>query len=341
MMDDWQRLVQRQEEINKMNEGEEGQQKEKGYGFKERVDRACKANKKAQAETGKQPPSTQPEKAQAPQAQNNNSAGPKDQSMADVRMENFCNMQSKLSSKKSIIPNLIGQCNLFSPSMKGRLELVEGWKPLKIYNGSSENLKIYIDVYQLNQFDLTILLGLYKFIKNDRYLLSAFHYKDFLDFIQRKKNDAYFQRIKKRIRFIRKNSVYIWNKIGDDEFEFEGSFVHSIMSMNKEEFMIDLSKPLYDIFHMSNFSLINMDQRLALGEKYTAQAFHAFLSTHKCPHNGLWFNKERLKREWSDGSNLEMKSFMRNFKDRVLYPLDKIGFLRDFKTTKDAVGVFW
>lgn len=338
-MDDWQRLVQRQEEINKMNENEKRQQK--GDGFKKRMGRDDKAQKKAQATNGHQPSSKRPKKAQAQQIQSQNRVGPRNQSMADLRMENFRNMQSKLSSKKSIIPNLIGQCNLFSPNMKGRPELVEGWKPLKIYNESSENLKIYIDVYQPNQFDLTILLGLYKFIKNDQYFLSAFHYKDFLDFIQRKKNDAYFQRIKKRIRFMRKNAVYIWNKIGDDEFEFEGSFVHSIMSMNKEEFIIDLSKPLYDIFQVSNFSLINMDQRLALGEKYTAQAFHAYLSTHKCPHDGLWFSKERLKREWSDGTKLEMKSFIRNFKDRVLYPLDKIGFLSNFKTTKDAVVVFW
>lgn len=337
MDDGRQLLLQRQKEID-MNEEKARRQKNDGFKVKEIVDRACKANKKAQAETGTQPPSKQPEKAQAPQAQNNNSAGPKDQSMADVRMENFKKTNGKLAKNKSQLPNLAVQAKIFPPTKKGRRPLFD-WQ---LIPSKRDEVEIWQRGEQLNQLDLTGWLMLIRFATGPE-LIAEFTRYEFLKAMRKHDSSRDYKWLRgllSRLGFSQFN-IYLYEMENEKKWiRYEGALAPQNYEASKGKFAVQLSKPLYAFFGFGGWSFINMEQRLALGQNQWAQAFHAFLSTNICPRDGFWWTKDDLWKEWGDGYQNQVV-FLKKFRSRVLKSLYGIDFIKKVKEKQTAIGIWW
>ena len=262
---------------------------------------------------------------------------------ADLRMKNFKEMQGRLARNKSIVPNLIAQSRIFKPSFRGKRLFYQDWTLLDTLNIDNKKIEIEMQFYQLNQFDLTIYLGLIKFA-DPKDLIARFSGREFLNYIKRPTTGKYYKILDNVIDRLGGTRIGI-----HVQGEFEGKqkkyrYRDSLAPRdwaeeNNNLHAVQLSSALMAFFGIENWSLINMEQRIALKHEW-AQAFHAYLSTHTCPQNGLWWKKEILWQTWGREYQ-DQKNFLKLFKRRVLKPLYEIGFLTKIDEKKSAIGLWW
>jgi hypothetical protein len=301
--------------------------------WKERLDKARQAQKKAQA-TGSSGESKQPE-AKAPKVQSTNKAGPHDQSIADVRLENFRQANGKLSQSKTLLPNLAVQTRIFPPTKKGRRPIFD-WKYIE---SNRNDIEIWQRGEQLNQLDLTGWIVIIKFAGED--LVARFTRYEFLKAMRRHDSSRDYRWLRAFLNRIGFTQFAIYLHQEDQKWErYAGALAPQDYERSDGLHAVQLSKPLYALFGFDGWSFVNLDQRLALGQNQWAQAFHAWSSTNICPNNGFWWKKEDLWREWgAEYRNLE--NFMRQFRRRVLKPLYDIEFVKKVEEKKTAIGLWW
>lgn len=297
--------------------------------LKARIERVKKAHDQAQAETGHN------QKKDVAAELANSQAGPKDQSMADVRLDNFRQSNGRLARNKSQLPNLAVQSQIFPPTKKGRRQVFD-WKQVSTCR---EDVEIWQRGEQLNQLDLTGWLVMIRFAGPD--LVAKFSRYEFLRAMRRQDGSRDYRWLRAFLDRIGFTQFAIYLHHEDEKWErYSGSLAPQNYENSDGLHAVQLSKPLYALFGFDGWSFINLDQRLALGQKQWAQAFHAYLSANKCPLKGLWWTKEQLWQEWgAEYQNFE--NFWRQFKRRVLKPLSEIEFIKKINEKRTAIGIWW
>jgi hypothetical protein len=303
--------------------------------WKARLERARQAQKNAQADSGNDSGATQqPEKAQA-QHTENNMAGSRDQSIADLRLDSFRKNNQRLAKGKSQLPNVAVQSRIFPPTRKGRRP-VFNWVEVPV---SRDDIEIYQRGEQLNQLDLTGWIVLIKFAEED--LVARFSRYEFLKAMRRHDSSRDYRWLRAFLDRIGFTQFAIYFHHNNEKWErYSGALAPQDYEDSQGRHVVQLSKPLSALFGFDGWSYINLDQRLALGQNQWAQAFHAYLSTHTCPENGLWCRKQDLKQEWGPEYQ-DASMFLRDFRRRVLKPLHDIDFIKKVEEKKTAIGLWW
>lgn len=301
--------------------------------WKESIKAAQQAQKKAQATSGEQS-NKQPE-AQAP-THNKDKTGAQDQSISDVRLSTFKQSNDRLSKNKSQLPNLAVQARIFEPVTPGRRKFFKEWHPVSVVG--REDVSVWQFGHQLNQLDLTGWLLLIKFA--DSSLVSSFTRYQFLKAMKKQGSCKDYQWLRTFIDRIGVTQFVISVGEGENKERFRGSLAPQDYEKGENVFAVQLSKPLAAMFGFDGWSFIDLDQRLALGQRQWAQSFHAYLSTHTCPSNGLWWRKRDLWQEWGAGYK-DLNTFLKKFRSRVLKPLKQLDFLKQVHEKPTAIGLWW
>jgi hypothetical protein len=261
---------------------------------------------------------------------------PEPMNQADLRMKNFKEMLPKLSRNKGIIPNFITQTKIFTPTQKGRRKFFKEWQSIQSYN---TNIEILQRGEQLNQLDLTGWLMLIKFA-NHKDMIAAFTRYEFLKAMRKSDSSRDYKWLRSFLNRISFTQFSIKMYENNRWIKYTGSLASEDLESDDGKHIVKLSKPLAALLGFDNWSLINLEQRLALKQREWAQAFHAYLSTNTCTKNGLWWKKEILWKTW--GSEYQdQKNFLKLFKRRVIKPLYEIGFLTKIDEKKSAIGLWW
>jgi hypothetical protein len=319
------RLEQRRQQL------EESEEQENGV---DAIYQRILEKRKAQA-TGSSEQSKQPE-AKGQQEQDNNKTGPQDQSIADVRIENFKKNNGKLAKNKSQLPNLAVQARIFPPTKKGRRPLFD-WRFIP---SKRDDVEIWQRGEQLNQLDLTGWLMLIRFAKGPD-LVAEFTRYEFLRAMRRQDSSRDYRWLRSFLDRIGFTQFAIYLHQEDKKWErYSGALAPQDYERSDGLHAVQLSKPLYALFGFDGWSFIDVNQRLALGQKQWAQAFHAWCSANKCPVNGFWWKKEELQKEW--GLEYHHTSmFLKDFRRRVLKPLYDIDFIKKVEEKKTVIGLWW
>ena len=303
---------------------------EKSFQRIEELRKKEKKEKEAQASSNAE--QKQPE-AQAQCDSSNIIAGPQTQSSADLRLEAFKQANSKLARNKSQIPNLAVQARIFKPVTPGRRKFFKDWQEISVIG--RDDITVEHKFHQLDQADLTAWLMLIKFA--DSCFVSSFTYYEFIKAMGKKHNsDSYNWLLGPKDKKGRRKGGFL-GRIRETQFSitligeenritFSGSLAPYTATQedkdakedkDKNKFAVQLSKPLAAMFGLDHWSYINIEQRLELGNKQWAQAFHAWASTHTCPADGFWWKKEELLKEWGPEYK-DASMFIRDFRRRVL-----------------------
>lgn len=318
------RLQRRREQLGESKEENSWQ------GSFERILEKRKAQATGSSETSKQP------EAQGRRAdKDKGKAGPQDQSIADVRLENFRQANGKLSQSKTLLPNLAVQTRIFPPTKKGRRPIFD-WKYIE---SNRNDIEIWQRGEQLNQLDLTGWIVIIKFAGED--LVARFTRYEFLKAMRRHDSSRDYRWLRAFLNRIGFTQFAIYLHQEDKKWErYTGALAPQDYECSDGLHAVQLSKPLYALFGFDGWSFVNLDQRLALGQNQWAQAFHAWSSTNICPANGFWWKKEELRKEWGPEYK-SIRNFMDLFRRRVLKPLYGIEYIKKVEEKKTAIGVWW
>lgn len=282
---------------------------------------------------------------------------PKEYVESKKRCDDFLKANSRLSRYKTQIPNLAGQSEIFKPVTKGRRKYFKNYHKIQILG--RDDLQIEMQGYQLDQHDLTGWLAMIKLTGSD--FVSRFTQYEFLNLLKKdtggkgyrwltgeynkekteQLKTGFLDRIsgtKFKVSLIHQNKT--WMRY-TGSLALEG--VEEGSEGNPSRFAYNLSKPLATLFGFDGWSYTDLEQRIALGQKQNAQAFHAFLSTHTCPSKGLWWKKEDLMKSWGaeDNTGVLIHEFMKEFRRTVIKPLVQIKFITRVDEKASAVGFWW
>ena len=266
-------------------------------------------------------------------------ASPAPVSNADLRLKNFKEM--KLSRNKVVVPNLLGRYKIFRAIKKGRRKYYHNKTKIEpYYNLGIDGLDLYIEGKELNQHDLNVWLWIVKkFHKqyNDNYIVSFSGY-ELLKFLNQyrpsKKGYQYLDDVIKRLMTTLFTVQFNYEK----KYRFRSSLILSEKAnLSDKTYCLNLSDPLVMLFSLENWSLCDFSIRLALKQKELAQEFQLFLTTHKSP---FWATKDVLYQDF--GSEYKDKSlFLKDFRRRVIKPLQSINFIKKIEEKETAIGFFY
>ena len=266
-------------------------------------------------------------------------ASPAPVSNADLRLKNFKEM--KLSRNKVIVPNLLGRYKIFRAIKKGRRKYYHNKTKIEpYYNLGIDGLDLYIEGKELNQHDLNVWLWIVKkFHKqyNDNYIVSFSGY-ELLKFLNQhqpgKRGYQYLDNAIERLM----TTLFIIQFEHEKKYRFRSSLILSEeANLTDRTYCLNLSKPLTMLFSFEDWSLCDLSIRLALKQKELAQEFQLFLTTHKSP---FWATKDVLYQDF--GSEYKDKSlFLKDFRRRVIKPLQGINFIKKIEEKETAIGFFY
>jgi hypothetical protein len=256
--------------------------------------------------------------------------------IADVRLQNFKESNSKLAKNKSQLPNLAVQARIFEPVTPGRRKFFKEWHQVSVVG--RDDVSVWQFGHQLNQLDFTGWLLLIKFA--DTNLVSSFTRYEFLKAMKKQGSSKDYKWLRAFVDRIGVTQFVIAVGEGEGKERFRGSLAPQDYEKGENLFVVQLSKPLSAMFGFDGWSFINLDQRLALGQRQWAQAFHAWCSTNTCSTSGFWWKKEDLWRQWGPEYK-NLGSFMKDFRRRVLKPLYHIDFIKKAEEKNTAIGLWW
>lgn len=257
-------------------------------------------------------------------------------SLAEYRLETFKAYNGRLVHNKSQIPNLAVQAKIFEPVSPGRRKFYKDWVDVSV--SGRDDIKVQQRYTQLNQYDLTAWLLLIRFAGPD--MIARFTRYEFLKAAKRHNSGREYSWLRDTLDRLRGTDFCITLQNKYDELKYRGHLVTQEIEKNANLYAIQISEPLSTMFGADGWSFINLGQRLALGKSQRAMAFHAFLSTQRCPEKGFWWKKDTLWQEWGPEYKTR-RAFMRNFRRRVLKPLYDINFIEDAKETETAICIKW
>lgn len=288
----------------------------------------------------------------------------KQKNSPDIRIYAFDKCQQSLGKGKGIIQNALCQSQIFLPMGSKKLDDKKINKKTVLNYGDNLPCNIVLHGYQPDQFDLTLYLGFVYFLQknNESEHYSAFNLKEFCDYIGISKKNYinrkkyYFDMLKNRIFYLQFSHL----TITAGKYTYTGQLVgESYFNNEDDSCIVKIPTFLYDWLNISSWTLINIEERTSL-RKQSAQALHAFLSTHKCPYKGFWFNKDDLMKEWGaeylpfkdknyQAQNNEEKKlyaykkkvFMKKWRTNFIKPLKEIGFITDYEEQKNSIWMKW
>jgi hypothetical protein len=255
----------------------------------------------------------------------------------EIRVQNMRTVD--LSQKSSVVPTLLTNARFFTPAFQGRRAFFPEWRPVPVWG--FENVECFNRIYQLNQWDLTIKLGLLHFAQKRDDLISCFSGREFLKFIKRPITGRYRNLINEGIERLQSAQVAVRlkNEFDGKEkvYRMTGPLVGPMVEEETNKlYAVSLYKEIHDLLGIATWSFMDMEQRAELGKHEFALEWHAFLSSHKGPT--FWIKKTDLMTIW--GTNYsDMENFLRMYRRTVLKPLNKIGFITRVEEKKTAIGI--
>jgi len=239
--------------------------------------------------------------------------------VTEKRLTLFNNAVTRLSGSKSIFPNLIAHAKIFVPTKRGRRKFFRDWQDIKVIG--HDNLRIQQRYEQLNQLDLTGWLILIKFLDKKDYTCRFTKY-EFLKRMHKQGTQKDYKWLRAFLDRIGGTQFCITVRAEDGEDErFRGSLA-PWDAQKGDKFVVQLNEMLYGFFSVDDWSYIDLEQRFLLRNEW-AQAFHAYLSTHRSP---TFSTRQKLHEFWGENYH-SATMFWKDFKRRVLKPLHEIGFI--------------
>jgi hypothetical protein len=259
----------------------------------------------------------------------------------ELRLKNL--KEVELSQNSSVVPTILTNARFFAPAQYGRRAFFEEWRPVPVWG--FPGIECHNRIYQLNQFDLTIKLGLDHYAKLRPDLIACFSANEFLKFIQRPTTGSYRRLLAQAIERLQAAQIAIRyeNEFETDKgvekkvYRVKGPIVgRTVEDVTDKLYAVSLCKEINDLLGVSDWSFQNMKQRAELGRNESALEWHAFLSSHQGPE--FWIKKNDLMAIW--GTNYQTPgSFLKDFKRRVLKPLKDIDFVTNVKEKDTALGI--
>lgn len=258
-------------------------------------------------------------------------------SLAEFRLDTFKTYNGRLVHNKSQVPNLAVQAKIFEPVSPGRRKFYKEWVDMPV--SGRDDITVQQRYTQLNQYDMTAWLLLIRFAGPD--MIARFTRYEFLKAAKRNNGGREYYWLRDTLDRLRGTDFCITlnDKYGDVT-KYRGHLVTQELEKNENLYAIQISEPLSAMFGFDGWSFINLDQRLALGKSQQAMAFHAYLSTERCPQRGFWWKKDALWQAWGPEYTTR-RVFMKNFRSRVLKPLYVIDFIEDVTETETALCIKW
>lgn len=256
------------------------------------------------------------------------------------RMERFEQLQ--LVEGKSVMPNLAAKTGLFAPVKPGRRKRVWEYEAVAVWG--LPGVSVAYKHEQLNQLDLNVFLLMVSFARRRGESYAAFTRREALHALRMNDSGFSYKVFDKYIDRLGTTKVQI-SVSGQDEKGKERRYVFrdylAPRDYHEEReglYVVELSKALQGFFAVDDWSIVNLPQRLELGQNQWALAVHAFLTANRPP---AWFTWEQIHQLWGQGYS-DLSMLRRNFRRRVLKPLHDIGFLKRVQEKNGtAIGLFW
>jgi len=180
----------------------------------------------------------------------------------EVRVENMRNVD--LSQNSSVVPTLLTNARFFTPAFQGRRAFFRKWRPVPVWG--FENVECCNRIYQLNQWDLTIKLGLLHFAQKRPDLVSCFSAREFLKFIKRPVNGRYRQHLKEGIERLQaaQISVRLKNEFDGEKkvYRMTGPLVGKTVEEETDKlYAVSLHQEIHDLLGVSTWAYMDMEQR--------------------------------------------------------------------------------
>jgi len=272
----------------------------------------------------------------------------------DGFVENIAGL--KIFNNQIIVPNLLLTTKIFSPLSPGEdRKFYKKWKFLENYDAfDGEGINFPVEIWglhnQLDQYDLTVFMYLLK--NANRNLESSITRSSILKDMNKERTSESFNAVDSSFHRITTSFFRVVRKFpteGTKRSKKSISMDLPLVSLSGKkingrgvQYNIQFSYQIKAFLEMSNWSYVNLDQRSVLSKLQTAQAVHCYLSTNKCPKNGLFFKKQTLKDWWGKPHHTNISDFMKFFRRGVVRPLhDGVNFITGFEEKKDCVILKW
>ncbi len=259
----------------------------------------------------------------------------------ELRLKNM--QEIELSQNASVVPTILTNARFFAPAQRGVRAFFQEWRPVPVWG--FPGIECHNRIYQLNQFDLTIKLGLDHYAQLRADLIACFSAREFLKFIQRPDTGSYRRLLAQAIERLQaaqmairyENEFETTEGVKKKIYRVKGPIVgRTVEEVTDKLYAVSLCKEINELLGVSNWSFQDMGQRAALGKKEFALEWHAFLSSHQGPE--FWIKKDDLMAIW--GINYQdPKNFLKMFKRDVIGPLKKIWFVTNVMEKKTALGI--
>lgn len=255
----------------------------------------------------------------------------------EMQIVNFAQTNHLLAKNKARIPNIIVQTKIFEVTKPGRRKFYQDWIDVET---TKDGIQIQQKFAQLNQLDLTGWLLLLKFADKD--MVAAFSSYEFLKKLKKQGSSKDYMWLRLFLDRIGSTqfAVYKHSKNPEERERLRGPLAPIAYERGDGLNAVQLYRPLAAFLGLDGWSYINIEERLALGKAEWAQAFHAYLSTQKCPEKGFWWKKSDLY-EWWGSDYKEHRVFLKMFRSRVIKPLTEIGFIKRVTEKDTALGLWW
>lgn len=248
--------------------------------------------------------------------------------------------QLQLFEHKTVLPNLAAKAALFAPVRPGRRKKTWEWCPVPTWG--LDNISVAYKLEQLNQHDLNVFLMLVSFAKRDGGDVASFTRYEALKFLRTNPDGRGYKRLDDHLDRLQTTLISIAIEGKEDGQSRKYVLKDTLVDRQRQEerqglYIVDIGTSLQGFFGVDSWSLVNMAERLELGQNQWALAVHAFLAVNRSP---VWLSWEQIAGLWGQGYESGLTQLKKDFKRRVIKVLLDMGFLKRVEERDTAIGLF-
>lgn len=258
--------------------------------------------------------------------------------------QSFVDKKLGVYHKSSMAPNVVAWSSMFSTIRKvgnAGFSTTE-WNQVTEILRSDVNLEIWHKGRILNQDDLSVYLYLLK-IAPPNLEAKTTPYR-ILKFFHKKDSGQNYEWARKKLENLQQAQFAFYEKTPEKtkkkRMVYFGPLLFGITVDEEGVYTIPMKTHLAALLRGHSWSFINMQQRMAIGDKPKAMAFLLWLNTHSAGKSGFHVKKEDLMRSFST-ENIRVGDFMRDFNRDVIKPLLARGILKNVVYKPTAVSFYW
>ena len=256
----------------------------------------------------------------------------------------FVDKKLGVYNQSSMVPNVVAWSSMFSTIRKrgnAGFSTTE-WNQVTEIMRSDVELEIWHKGRILNQDDLTVYLYLLK-IAPPNLEARTTPYR-ILRFFNKKDSGQNYEWARKKLENLQQAQFAFYEKTPEKykkkRMVYFGPLLFGITVDEEGVYTIPMKTHLAALLRGHSWSFINMQQRMALGDKPKALAFLLWLNTHSGGKSGFHVKKEDLMRSFSPDES-KIGYFFRDFKRDVINPLLARKILKKVEYKPTAVSFYW